>query len=103
MKLNELTSLAQSPPQENEKKRRMKIGKRIIDMVIKANPTIIKHAKLYALADEATGSELGVGSLELERNQILRDTRIKMIAMSPLNIVKLNSIMIQMKKILGEK
>jgi len=100
MRLDELTLPAKSPPQKLEKKRRMEIGKSIIGMVMKANINNIKHSKVFDLANKAAGKELGVSPLELQRDPLLRNTRINMIAKSPLDIVELNSIKIQMEKIL---
>jgi len=100
MKLTELVSPNLSPPRKEEKKRRMVIGKAIINIVLKANPNDVKHSKIFMLADKAAGKSLNVDILELQRDKILRDTRIKMIANSPLNIVKLHSIQKQMEKIL---
>ena len=102
MKLVELVSPAKSPPKKAEKKRRMDLGKKIIDLVMKADQTKAKHNKLFDLAAKAAGKSIGASPLELSRNKIMRDTRIKMVANSPLNIVKLHSIMKQMEKVLEQ-
>jgi len=100
MKLMELVSPNQSPPRKEEKKRRLAIAKNIINMLIKAKPNDVKHSNVFVLADKAAGKRLNIDGLELQRNEILRNTKTTMIANSPLNIVKLHSIQKQMEKIL---
>ena len=103
MKLTELVSPEKSPPKKKEKERRMEIAKDMMDILMKASPTSTPHAKIFVLADKAAGKSLEIDVLELKRNQLVRDAKIRTIANSPLNIVKLHSIKKQMEKILRGK
>lgn len=94
-----LMEIQVSPPGKEEIKARTNIAEKIIKILLRADTTDVKHNELFSLADKAVGKQMNFSPLELEQDSLIHSTLLRMITNSPLNIVKLNSILKQMEKI----